>query len=420
MHDLVRMHMTRTTYTLDRNHHRLDQFVEFGFRQLELRPERRCYVLGSLFVGRLNFKVFARRELAHALLEYERTQISKKSSRGLIFFVLLVLSVVFRANTAFAHDALVIPATRLEFDGTGVPKNCADDIEFRALLGDWVAPDTLTEEASRRLTVRIRRSPRGGKLADVTLVDAAGTVLGEHHERYGAKAECYKVLYETARGAAKLLGAFEKPPEPEPLVCPACSSCPACSICPVCPVPEVPRKTPQTTQSATTPTRRAFFGAGLFLETGFTPDTAIGPQFSLGFVPSRYAPGIHVEVAGAWTPQTIPKSNTSGSLDVHTVPLFASICYSRSVLRLCSGLTTTVFQAKSADLLPGTDESRTTLAGHVRMGAEFGIAGPFSIRIDVFAMLRFWQRSYGNELARLDARSPFGAGAAVMGVWGFE
>jgi hypothetical protein len=414
MHDLMRMYMIRTTHTLNRGHHRLDQFVEFGFRQLELRPERRCCVLGSLFVGRSNFEVFARRELTHALLGYKPIQITNKSSRVLIFFVMVLLTLVFWSNTAFAHDALVIPPTRLEFDATGAPKNCADDIEFRALLGDWVAPETLTEEASRRLTVLIRRSPTGGKFADVTLVDAAGTVLGEHHERYGAKAECYRVLYESARGAAKLLGAFEKPPEPEPPVCPACPACAACPSTPKCPIPETPRKAPKIVQTATIPTRRAFFGAGLFIGTGFTWNTFVGPQFSLGFVPSPHAPSIHVEMNGAWTQQTISK------LNVDIVPLFGSICYSRSVFRVCSGLTTTFFQAKNAELVPGADELRTTLAGHVRMGAEFGIAGPFSIRVDAFAMLRFWQRSYGNELATLDARGPFGAGATAMGVWGFE
>jgi len=420
MHDLVRMHMTWTTYTFDRRHHRLDQLVEFSPRQSELGQDRRRRVLGNLLVGRLIFGGFARREPAHALLGYKPTQITNKSSRGLFFSVMVVLTLSFRPNTAYAHDALVTPATRLEFDAMGAPKNCADDIEFRALLGDWVAPETLTEEASRRLTVRIRRLPTGGKLADVTLVDAAGTVLGEHHERYGIKAECYRILYETARSAAKLLGAFEKPPEPEPMSCPVCPSAQACPAAPACPIPEVPRKTAQTEQGATAPTRRAFFGAGVFLGTGFTSDTFVGPQFSLGFVPSTHAPSIHVEMNGAWTLQTIPKSNRQGSFDVHIVPLFGSICYSRFVFRMCSGLVTTFFQAKSPELVPGADELRTTLAGHLRMGAEFGIAGPFSIRVDAFAMLRFGQRSYGSELAAFDMRSPFGAGAAVVGVWSWE
>lgn len=355
------------------------------------------------------------------MIGYEPTGMPNKSSIRMIFFVMAVLSVVLPAKTTFAHDALVVPPTRLEFDAAGgVPRSCNDGATFRALLVNWVPHDVLSSEAARQLSVRIRRSPLGGKLVDVTLSESAESEPIEEHRTFAKQTECHKVLYETARVAARLLGALEKPPEPEPLLCPVCPTAPECPAAPACPILEAPRKTPQTAPMATEPTRRAFFGAGLFLGAGFTDETVVGPHFFLGFVPSRYAPSIHLEVAGAWTLQTIPKSSGPGSLDVHVVPIFGSLCYSRSVLRLCSGLTTTFFQAKSADLLPGTDESRTTLAGHVRMGAEFGIAGPFAIRVDAFAMLRFWQRSYGNELATLDARRPFGAGAAVMGVWGFE
>lgn len=271
-------------------------------------------------------------------------------------------------------------------------------------------------DASRKLLVRLRRSANGGKLADVALVEGDGPQIATERKTFASKTECHLVLWETARTAARLMGAFEPPRPPDPCpVCPVCPTAHECPAAPACPISDVPRKTPQTE-----PTRRAFFGAGLFLGAGFTHETIVGPNFLLGFVPSRHAPRIHVEFAGAWTLQTIPKLNAPGSLDVHVAPIFGSICYSRSVLRMCSGLTTTFFQAKNPDLLPGADESRTTLAGHVRMGAEFGIAGPFAIRLDTFAMLRFWQRSYGNELAAFDTRSSFGAGAAVMGVWGFE
>lgn len=162
------------------------------------------------------------------------------------------------------------------------------------------------------------------------------------------------------------------------------------------------------------PPRGQLSAFSVFLGTGFTLNTFVGPHFSLGVVLSPHAPSIHVEMNGAWTQQTISKVN------VDVVPLFGSICYSRSVFRMCSGLTATFFQAKSPALVPGADELRTTLAGHVRVGAEFSIAGPFSIRLDVFGMLRFWQRSYGSELATLDARGPFAAGATAVGVWSWE
>jgi hypothetical protein len=341
-------------------------------------------------------------------------------SKGLLFFGTLVICLGLPLKTASAGDSTNIVPTRVDFEAKGLPRTCSDLLTFQSLLTDWVKPTQLSLDAPRKLLVQIRRLPNGGKLADVALVEGDGTQIAVERKTFASKTECHLVLWETARTAALLMGAFEKPPEPEPPVCPTCPSSAACSACPACPIPAAPRKTPQIAQTATTPPRRAFFGAGLFIGTGFTLNTFVGPQFSLGFVPSRSTPSILLEFAGAWTWQTIPNLNGPGMVDLHIAPLFGSICYSRSILRLCSGLTTTFFQAKSADLIPGTDESRTTLAGQVRMGAEFGITGPFSIRIDAFAMLRFWQRTYGNELALLDRRSPFGAGAAAMGVWGFD
>jgi len=413
MHDLERTYMTRTTHKTNHSQHRLDKFLEFGVRQTEVRRDQRCFG-GDRFVGGRH------RQGAHATLGYEPCEIAKKLSKRLLFFGTLVICLGLPIKTASAGDPPNVAPTRVDFEAKGLPRTCSDLLTFQSLLTDWLKPSQLSLDAPRKLLVHIRRSPNGGKLADLTLVDENGVQISTEHKTFASKTECHKVLWDVARAAAQLLGAFEKPPEPEPISCPVCPSAQACPATPVCPIPQVPRKTAQTAQGATAPARRAFFGAGVFLGTGFTSDTFVGPQFSLGFVPSLSAPRIHVEIDGAWTQQTIPQSNTSGSLDIQVVPLFGSICYSRSVFRMCSGLVATFFQAKSADLLPGSDESRTTLAGHLRMGAEFGIAGPFSIRVDAFAILRFWQRSYGSELAALDARSPFGAGAAAMGVWSWE
>jgi hypothetical protein len=413
MHDLERTYMTRTTHKTNHSQHRLDKLVEFGVRQTEVRRDQR-YLGGAFVRGEDRFVGGRHRQGAHATLGYGPGEIAKKLSEGLLFFATLVICLGLPLKTASAGDPINITPTRLDFDAKGLPANCNDLPAFKAILTDWVPQSSFSVDAPRKLLVHIRRSSKGGKVADVTLVGEDGAQIGAHHATFSSKTECHKVLWDVARAAAQLLGAFEKPPEPEPPLCPACPLCAACSTCPACPIPEAPRKTAQTAQVAIAPTRRAFFGAGMFIGTGFTQDTFVGPQFSLGFVPSRYAPSIHVEMNGAWTQQTIFK------LNVDIVPLFGSICYSRSVFRMCSGLTTTFFQAKSAELVPGTDESRTTLGGHLRMGAEFSIAGPFSIRVDAFAMLRFWQRSYGSELATLDTRGPFGAGAAVMGVWSWE
>ncbi|MBK9265389.1 MAG: hypothetical protein IPM54_37090 [Polyangiaceae bacterium] len=115
---------------------------------------------------------------------------------------------VLPARTAFAHDAPAIAPARLEFDASQAPKLCNDRATFRTLLDNWVAVNVWSPDADRRLVVRIRRAPTGEKLGEVALVDAAGATIAEHHERYGAREECYKVLYESASAAAKLLGAF--------------------------------------------------------------------------------------------------------------------------------------------------------------------------------------------------------------------
>jgi hypothetical protein len=44
----------------------------------------------------------------------------------------------------------------------------------------------------------------------------------------------------------------------------------------------------------------------------------------------------------------------------------------------------------------------------------------YSIRLDAYALLRFWERSFGGDLAALDELSPFGAGGVAMGVRSFE
>jgi hypothetical protein len=83
-------------------------------------------------------------------------------------------------------------------------------------------------------------------------------------------------------------------------------------------------------------------------------------------------------------------------------------------------LTATLFQEERKDLPPGNDDIRITLAAHLRMGTEFELAGPVSIRLDAYALLRFWERSFGGDLAALDELSPFGAGGVAMGVRSFE
>ncbi len=346
----------------------------------------------------------------------------KKSFTRFTFFVMVVLAAVLPARTTFALDAQTIAPTQLDFDASQAPKACNDQETFTYLLGTWITDDVLMPQADQQLIVRIRRTPNGGKLAEVTLVDAAGATIREHQESYFAKAECHHVLYDTARTAAKLLGAFDKPPPPEPCpTCAACAVCPACPTRPTCPTlaPPLPAL-PVPRPTLPLPMRRAFFGAGVFLGTGITPEGAIGPQGTFGFVLSPRLPRIQFEMTGGWALQTLPKSNTANALRVDMVPLVGSLCYARYVFRMCSGLATTFYSAEHSSRVPGNDEFRMTLAVNAQMGTEFEITSPFSIRVDVIGRLNFMQRNYGYELAKLDALNAFSAGAVAMGVWSFE
>ena len=328
----------------------------------------------------------------------------KKFSVWLIFFLTLVLVALERP--AFAHDAPAITPTRLDFDASQAPKRCNDPATFDALLGNWVLKDALGA-GDRVLRVRIRRAPTGGKLTDVTLVDAAGATLAEHHERFSVNSECHQVLYESARAAARLLGAFEPPRPPEP--CPVCPACPACPSCPPPPVAEPARCPPCPTLKTPPIVRRAYFGAGVFLGVGLTHVPRFGPKVSLGFVPIASAPRVRVEIDGAWAPYA---STTSNTLRGTMVPLFGSLCVAPAALRLCGGPVTTFFLSEH-------DAMHITLAASLRLGAEFEIAGPFSIRIDAFVLLPFWKRTFGHELGARDAEHSLAAGSSATGVWSF-
>jgi hypothetical protein len=424
MHDLERVNMSRTTYTPNHGKHGLDDVVVFGLRQTQAR---RYSFTGAnpLLIGMARFiRGVRRRRITHIVLGYERIGFTKQSSTVMFFFAIgLIYSVLF-SRQALAHEAPTIAPTRLEFDATEAPKNCNDERSFAAILATLVPNDVMKSDAEQRLLVRVHRTPTRGKLMlmDVTLTDARGATIKERHERYGAKTECHKVLYEAAYAAATLLGAFEKPPASEP--CPICPPPPACPGPARC--PEDPESAPKRRSESTSvplrqifpplAARRAYFGAGVLFGTGITPQGAIGPTFALGFVPSRHSARLHVEFAGAWTSQDWRDANAA----MNVIPMFGSVCYSRYAFHLCSGMTTTFFSTKQATNNTSSAEFRVTLAGHLRLGAEFDVAGPLSIRVDAFAQMRFAGQTFGPVSSSLDTQSPVDLGAMAMGVWSME
>ncbi|MBK9265388.1 MAG: hypothetical protein IPM54_37085 [Polyangiaceae bacterium] len=155
--------------------------------------------------------------------------------------------------------------------------------------------------------------------------------------------------------------------------------------------------------------RRFDFGLGALLGMGARPAQWLGPLLSLGIVPWLRVPHLRMEIDVAYA---LPMSDASRS---NMIPLFGSLCYVPSALRLCTGVVTTFFLSE-----PGNDAMHTTLAASMRLGAEFEIAGPASIRIDGFALVPLGERSFGSELSTRDAQDALMAGTSVTGVWSFE
>ena len=321
-----------------------------------------------------------------------------------------VLSLASGAQPAFAHDPPIIAPTRLDFDASHAPKNCNDIDSFRSILGAWVPATVLRDDAERRLIVRIRWSSTGGKRADISLVDAQGVTLADRRTLYATATECYKVLWTVASHAALILGAFEPPPPKEPATCPApqpSAPCPPARPCPT--FPPLRLTTPAPTLSPAL--YRSFIGIGGFVGSGIFSKLGGGPYLLVGYAPLRRLSQLHVELEGAWT------SQTSQSIREHSIPLVGSLCWVQGIVRFCGGFSTTVFFSNQS---PENNDLRVMLGGNFRVGTELFSQGPFSIRADVFGRFAFVQRRFGKATVALDEPTPFAAGVAVLGGWGFD
>ncbi|MBK9266463.1 MAG: hypothetical protein IPM54_42580 [Polyangiaceae bacterium] len=321
-----------------------------------------------------------------------------------------VLSLAFSAQPAFAHEPPVILPTRLDFDASRAPKKCNNDDAFRSILGAWVPPTVLDDDAERRLVVRIRWTATGGKRAELSLVDAQGAVVAERHTEHPATDECYFVLYGAAQDAAELLGAFEPPPPKQPVTCPACAPCPSCPParpCPTCPPPAPP--VPTITHAPTL--YRSSIGIGAFVGSGIHSGLGGGPYLLLSYAPWRQWSHVHVEFEGSWTSQTLE------SIRTHAIPLVGSLCLVRGVVRFCGGLATTAFYSNQS---PNHDDLHLMFGGNFRVGTQLFVRGPFSIRADVLARIAFADKRFGKATMAIDDPRTFAAGLAVMGAWSVE
>ncbi len=300
----------------------------------------------------------------------------------------------------------MIAPTRLDFDASRAPKKCNDFESFDSTVSAWVPGTVWRDDAERRLVVRIRWSSTGGKRADVELVNAEGITLAERHQDFPASMECHKVLWLAAFDAAQLVGAFEPPPPKEPVTCPAPPPCPSCP-----PTHSCPRYAPPMLPTPTPAPHRSFIGIGAFVGSGIHSRLGFGPHLLLGFIPSSRLPALHVEFEAAWT------SQASESIRMHSIPLVGSLCLVQGILRFCGGLATVMVYSNPT---VANETLNILFSGNFRVGTEFPVRGPFSIRADVFGRLAFAQRRFGKTPVALDEPTPFAAGLAVMGAWAFN
>lgn len=316
-----------------------------------------------------------------------------------------MLTLVFWAQPAFAHEPPVILPTRLDFDSSKAPKKCNDEEGFRGNLLAWVPADVLRAEAERRLIVRIAWSATGGKRADVSLVGAQGVVLAERHTPYATTTECFKVLWEVARDAAKILGAFEPPPPKEPVICPPSPYVPPGPSCPQCPsCPRFRLPTPTILLSPAPP--RFFVGLGAFVGSGIFSELGAGPVGLVGFVPFRHLPQAQLELESSWTTQFID------SVRVQAIPVIGSACWVRGIVRFCGGFAATILFSNQ---LPNQESH--LFGPNIHFGTELFHRGSLSIRADVFGRVAAYRKSFGAKNEILDRVLPFMAGVAMMGMW---
>lgn len=348
-----------------------------------------------------------RGSFAHEGTRPERTAITKNKFYFLPLLASTMLTLGFWAQPAFAHEPPEILPTQLDFDASPAPKKCNDEESFRRILGAWVGAELLREDAERRLVVRIASSAKGGKRADVSLVDAQGVVVAERHTPYLRTTECHKVLWEVAYHAATMLGAFEATPPKEPIACPTCP--------PIQPTPPrslerrlptfAPLRLPVPTIPLSPAPPRFFVGLGAFVGSGIFEKLNAGPRMLLGFVPFRRFTQIHLEWETSWTAQTFQ------SVRVQAVPLVGSACWVRGIVRFCGGVATTILVSNE---ISKYDSLHVMFGPNVLMGTEFFNHGPFSIRADVFGRVAIAERTFGLATTARQEAVPFNAGVALM------
>ncbi len=264
---------------------------------------------------------------------------------------------------------------------------------------------TLDEDAEQRLVVHIHGSANKAKSVDVSVVDAQGTLLAERHDPYAPTTECHKVLYDTAYGAAEMLGAFKPPPPQEPVTCPTCPPNPPPPICPPSP-PAAPLRA-QAIMIPRRPTPAHFsVGFGAVVGSGIVSKLSAGPLVLVDVIPASRLSSLHIEIEFAYTSQAVDSTRW------HSIPLVGSLCWAPGIVRFCGGFATTILFSNQS-----SNSELRMFGPNLRVGTELFNHGPISLRADVFGRIALIQQTFGQTIRGLDEASPFMGGVSVLGAW---
>lgn len=116
-----------------------------------------------------------------------------------------------------AHaDVSDTPPHRLELNvAPNLPK-CNDYDSFYGIITNWITIRSLNPTAEKKLSISIKRIPKGDKVVYLSVSDPDGVEMFHDMHSYQPSPECFTVLYWTAFDATRLLRQTIPLPEEEP------------------------------------------------------------------------------------------------------------------------------------------------------------------------------------------------------------
>ncbi len=319
-------------------------------------------------------------------------------------------------------EAEYVKATphRLDFAVTpGLPL-CNDEDAYRAIVTNWIPPQSLNPTVARKIVVRMKALRGGGKRVVLTLLDAEGQTAETETHTYPPDEECFRILYWTAFDTLKLLKRVTPstdPPDTAPVpideLVKAASQYTPEKPAPVkkksAPVEQQPRECPVIAEVVESPARRepeAFaleqpknhllIGAGVAM--GLTRAPMAGVRLGIG----RMFGPLMVEVdARVFPPLFESTLETTSARQFLVKPqaylATAALCARRAPLVGCLMVTggaagySYTEPAKSSAYLSGDSVVGGAALAGFRLGAEFSLGQRWALRFDMEGQVTIYQ-----------------------------